>query len=160
MILDVVHEQLLKCIVEDQTQRTKSDAKYLNYLISDIHNSYSRLESLRKECVDKYCKLFSELGIDDMDVLFKYMHEKQSKELKSWNDELKDILEYQSEIKSILDSINDVDYVDVKVQELKDKYFSWTGIDSTWSSEQTNVEHVIAYNSYKYIYVDLYIMSI
>lgn len=124
MILDVVHEQLLKAIVEDQTQRTKSDAKYLNYIISDIHNSYSKLESLRKECVDKYCKLFSEIGIDDMDVLFKYMHEKQSKELKSWNDELKDILEYQSEIKSILDSINDVDYVDDKVQEFKDKYFS------------------------------------
>ena len=124
MILDVVHEKLLESIVEDQAQRMKSDAKYFDYMISDIHKSYSRLKSLRKECVDKYCKLFSELGIDDIDVLFKYMHEKQSNELKGWQDELNDALEYQKEIKSILSSINSGEYSKDTINEIKEKYFS------------------------------------
>lgn len=124
MILDVVHEKLLESIVEDQTQRMKSDAKYFDYMISDIHKSYSRLESLRKECVDKYCKLFSEIGMDDVDVLFKYMHEKQSDELKGWQDELNDVMEFQSDIKSIISSINSGDYSKKRIQEIKEKYFS------------------------------------
>lgn len=124
MMLDVVHEKILESIVEDQTQRMKSDAKYFDYLISDIHNSYSKLESLRKECVDKYCKFISELEIDDIDVVFKYMHEKQTKELKGWQDELNDVLEYQSDIKSILTSINSGDYSKNTIKEIKEKYFS------------------------------------
>ena len=124
MILDVVHEQILNAFVEDYTQRTKSDAKYMEYMISDIAKTYARLESLRKECVDKYCKFISELKVDDIDIVFKYMHEKQTKELKSWNDELNDVLEFKSDIDDVLDSINSGEFSKNTLQEMKETYFS------------------------------------
>ncbi len=96
-------------IIFAKKREFKLEKNFMDYVVSDIIDSYNKLIAQRKECIDKYSKFYSLFlsDDDDIDILknYKTMLKLQNKEITQWNHELRAI----KEIKKTLDEYDDAE---------------------------------------------------
>ena len=73
--------------------------EYIKYVASDIIDSYSKLETQRKECIDKYIKFYEIVFKDgnEVDIIkpIKSLMEKQQEDIARWQNEIAPLLELE-----------------------------------------------------------------
>jgi len=71
--------------------------EYIQYVASDIIDSYSKLEIQRKECIDKYINFYEIVFKDgnEVDIIkpMKSLMEKQQEDIARWQSEVAPLLE-------------------------------------------------------------------
>lgn len=71
--------------------------EFMNYVASDIIDSYSKLEMQRKECIDKYLRLYEIVFQEDSEFEIskpmKSLMEKQQEDIARWQQEVAPLIE-------------------------------------------------------------------
>lgn len=86
-------------LVSLKMQQFKVEKKFIDYVISDIIDSYNKLMEQRKECIEKHTnffKLFDNVG-KDIGIVYKYLYETKEVEFDVWKKEVKFFVDIQKE---------------------------------------------------------------